>query len=204
MKKRSYLLLLVSLLISLLGFGQDGNDEVCLYGIRDTIWIKYKPKKIITILNDSILINGQEYCIKKELIKSIDISKIMSSEVIEKIETVILDIKINADHKKLVPKFYINVDSVPEFVGGKEKMMNFIFKNFKDLYPQDVRGKVYIQFVVSENGVLSDIKIARGFDPTFDKELLRVFSIMPDWNPGILNGKLVPVRLVLPIDLSLH
>ena len=184
-------------------FGQIRNDLTCLSTIIDTIKIRYQADKFIVKLNDQIITNGQEFCFATLMLKSIDIYKYMSLECPEKVETITIDLKIGPENCILEPKYYLSVDVMPEFYGGMSKLLNFIGENFQ--YPQDIDAccKIYIQFTVSETGKLRDIKIVRSLQELFDKELIRVFSIMPDWKPGELNGVRVPVRMTLPIDFTL-
>ena len=159
-------------MICSVGFGQMNNDSICLSVITDTIKCKNQSDKFIVKLNDRLIENGQEYCFSAKMIKSLDIFKNMSMESPDKVESVIIDLKINQDLDKLTPKFYLCVDSMPEFYGGMTKMLNFIGDNFK--YPSDIDAccKVYIQFTVTESGKLIDIKIVRGLQELFDKELI--------------------------------
>jgi len=99
------------------------------------------------------------------------------------------------------------VEQQPEFEGGYEAMMRFIQKNMR--YPASARrmgvdGTVYVQFVVSKNGQISEVKTIRGISADCDKEAERVVNMMPAWKPGKQNGKPVFVRFVLPIKFKLN
>lgn len=83
-------------------------------------------------------------------------------------------------------------DVEPEFPGGDDALMQFIHTNF--IYPDSSiangeSGTVYVQFVVNQDGSVSDIKILKSVSPLLDAEAIRVISIMPRWTPGQLNGK---------------
>ena len=99
------------------------------------------------------------------------------------------------------------VEQQPEFQGGYAAMMNFIKKNMR--YPASARrmgvdGTVYVSFVVSKDGSISEVKTIRGISADCDKEAMRVVSMMPPWKPGKQNGKPVFVRFVLPIKFQLN
>jgi periplasmic protein TonB len=99
------------------------------------------------------------------------------------------------------------VEQQPEFEGGYEAMMRFIQKNMR--YPASARrmgvdGTVYVQFVVSKDGSISEVKTIRGISADCDKEAERVVNMMPKWKPGKQNGKSVFVRFVLPIKFKLN
>ena len=104
-------------------------------------------------------------------------------------------------------KIFTVVEQQPEFQGGYEAMMNFIQKNMR--YPASARrmgvdGTVYVSFVVSKDGTISEVKTIRGISADCDKEAMRVVSMMPPWRPGKQNGKPVFVRFVLPIKFKLN
>lgn len=104
-------------------------------------------------------------------------------------------------------KIFTVVEQQPEFEGGYEAMMNFIRKNMR--YPASARrmgvdGTVYVSFVVSKDGSISEVKTIRGISADCDKEAMRVVQMMPPWKPGKQNGKPVFVRFVLPIKFKLN
>ena len=104
-------------------------------------------------------------------------------------------------------KIFTVVEQQPEFQGGYEAMMNFLKKNIR--YPASARrmgvdGTVYVSFVVSKDGSISEVKVIRGLSADLDKEAVRVVSMMPPWRPGKQNGKPVFVRFVLPIKFKLN
>ena len=95
---------------------------------------------------------------------------------------------------------------MPEFPGGYSKMAQFIMENL--IYPidakeMDIQGKVYVQFVVNEDGRVSDCKLLRGLYPSIDREALRVAGKMPNWTPGENQGKKVKVKMVIPVKFLL-
>lgn len=75
-------------------------------------------------------------------------------------------------------------------------------------YPEAAReagaeGRVYIQFVVSESGKITDVEVIRGIDKRLDNEAVRVVSAMPAWKPGKVKGKAVKTYYKLPITFQL-
>ncbi|MEZ4808660.1 MAG: TonB family protein [Flavobacteriales bacterium] len=100
-----------------------------------------------------------------------------------------------------------SVQEQPEFPGGLEAMYGYLRKNVK--YPQmeqdaGIQGKVYIEFVVSNDGSITDVVLKRGVSGGLDKEGLRVVKAMPKWSPGKMNGKPVKVRYILPVSFVLR
>ncbi len=64
------------------------------------------------------------------------------------------------------------------------------------------KGKSQIQFIVNEDGSISDVFAIKSANPELDKEVVRVVSEMPKWEPGTLNGKPVKAFYTLPINYT--
>jgi protein TonB len=102
--------------------------------------------------------------------------------------------------------FFI-VEEMPEFPGGELALRKFIGNSIK--YPviaqeNGIQGKVYVTFVVNRDGAVSGARIARGVDPSLDKEALRVVNGLPKWKPGKQRGKPVRVSYTVPINFVLQ
>lgn len=102
--------------------------------------------------------------------------------------------------------FFI-VEDMPEFPGGEMALRTFIANAIK--YPviaqeNGIQGKVYVTFVVGKDGSVSNASIARGVDPSIDKEALRVVNTLPKWKPGKQRGKPVNVSYTVPINFVLQ
>lgn len=98
------------------------------------------------------------------------------------------------------------VDEMPVFVGGEEKLFQYLANNIK--YPKrDMQigneGKVFVEFVVGKDGEITDVKILRGVSETIDAEAIRVIKSMPNWLPGKQKGRAVKVRYKMPISFKL-
>ena len=98
------------------------------------------------------------------------------------------------------------VENKPEYPGGDAEMYKHLGTSIN--YPQTARdagieGRVFVQFIVKDNGELADVKVVKGVDPALDAEALRVISEMPAWNPGQQRGINVNVRMVLPVFFKL-
>lgn len=94
---------------------------------------------------------------------------------------------------------YTYVDQWPQYPGGDAALNKHIMNNLK--YPagnEDVQGSFTLQFIVQADGRLTNI-IIPGTPPgkytKLDKEVIRVVSIMPRWEPGFCHGVKVPVRM---------
>ena len=132
-----------------------------------------------------------------------EMEKQMPKENVEYIEVVEFE-----EEKKQIPveEIFTIVEQMPMFPGGEEKLMEFLSNNLK--YPEqakenEIQGKVYIQFVVNENGSLEDHKVLRGLSKECDEEAKRVMKLMPNWTPGQQRGKAVKTKMVIPISFVL-
>jgi periplasmic protein TonB len=102
--------------------------------------------------------------------------------------------------------FFI-VEDMPEFPGGELALRKHIAESIK--YPviaqeNGIQGKVYVTFVVDKDGSINNATIARGVDPSLDKEALRVVNALPKWKPGKQRGKPVRVSYTVPINFVLQ
>ncbi|MEO8761773.1 MAG: energy transducer TonB, partial [Bacteroidia bacterium] len=57
----------------------------------------------------------------------------------------------------------------------------------------DISGKVYVNFIIDENGNVLKSTILNGIGYGCNEEALRVIKLMPKWTPGMNNGKRVKV-----------
>ena len=117
---------------------------------------------------------------------------------------------IDAMHSKQGPDkdgVYVEVDQAPKPEGGLKVLYGHIINNMK--YPKQARkvgveGKVYVQFVITPEGKLTDAKVIKGIGAGCDAEALRVVQEANlAWVPGVHEGKKVSVRLTLPISFAL-
>jgi len=97
--------------------------------------------------------------------------------------------------------FFVVVEEMPELIGGLESIQRSI------RYPEMARragieGRVYVQFIVDENGNVVDPQIIRGIGGGADEEALRVVS-EAEFKPGMQRGQPVRVQYSLPIFFRL-
>ncbi len=102
---------------------------------------------------------------------------------------------------------YTEVSKQAEFVGGFGALAQYLGSTMR--YPTKARrmgiqGTVFVSFVVEKDGSLSNVKIIKGVGEECDKEALRVVKGSKKWNPGLMRGKKVKSRFVLPIKFKLQ
>ena len=99
------------------------------------------------------------------------------------------------------------VEEMPEFPGGMAKLADYLAKNIK--YPQlaresGIQGRVFINFVVENDGSVTNVKVMRSLGGGCDEEAVRVVKSMPKWKPGKQRGKPVRVSYNLPVNFKLQ
>jgi outer membrane biosynthesis protein TonB len=93
---------------------------------------------------------------------------------------------------------YAKAELPPEFVGGKEALFNHIKETIQ--YPDDVEaGNIYVAFIIGSDGAVRDARVFKGVKESMDKEALRIINNMPNWDPGLIDGKPVASVYGLPI-----
>ncbi|HNW90581.1 MAG TPA: TonB family protein [Bacteroidales bacterium] len=102
---------------------------------------------------------------------------------------------------------YTVVEVMPSYPGGEEARMKFLAHNIN--YPQmakesGIQGTVYVTFVITEAGKVSDVKVLRGIGGGCDEEAIRVTKLMPTWIPGTQSGKPVRVQFNMPVRFLLN
>ncbi|MGB5989246.1 MAG: M56 family metallopeptidase [Marinifilaceae bacterium] len=101
----------------------------------------------------------------------------------------------------------VRAEQMPTFPGGVKAMYKFLGKN--TTYPAEaqknnIKGRVFVGFVVDKDGSISNAKVLRPVNPYLDKEALRVVTSMPKWKPGVQSGNTVRVKYTVPINFSLR
>ncbi len=99
------------------------------------------------------------------------------------------------------PQIYIWPERMPEFPGGQGALTEFLTTNTHTPTGEAVvQGKVIVQFIISEEGNLEDVKVVKGISPAFDNEALRVIALLPKFKPGMQSGKPVKVYYNLAVN----
>lgn len=116
-------------------------------------------------------------------------------------------LKTGTIYDKGEERTYTEIEKNPEFKGGLSGLAMFLTQNIK--YPaqasrNNISGKVYLTFVVCEDGSLCDYEILKGIGWGCDEEALRVVKEMSGkWNPGLQYGKKVRVKYNMPVSFVL-
>lgn len=112
------------------------------------------------------------------------------------------------------------VDVRPQIIGVDESLskeeksrvfmisiMKHLRNNFNYLEQSKedyMHNRSVVQFIFGEDGKVRDIQVIRGKNEEFNKEAVRVVSLIPDVTPAQQNGKTVAVSFMLPIYFHLQ
>jgi len=95
--------------------------------------------------------------------------------------------------EKEVDKVYLLNDDRELYVyfpGGKDGitseslLIKYVSENLiypDSAYKAKIEGKVFVSFTIDCKGKISNIKITKGSNPYFNKEVIRLISSMPNW-----------------------
>lgn len=94
------------------------------------------------------------------------------------------------------------VEQLPEYPGGMVEFMKWLTATLK--YPDSAlknrqQGKVMISFIVEKDGTITGLKVIKSAGKLFDDEALRVAGMMPQWKPGMEDGKPCRSMVAIPI-----
>jgi TonB family protein len=104
-------------------------------------------------------------------------------------------------------EIFTEVEQQAEFPGGQGALGKYVSSNIK--YPiyaerDRIEGKVFLSFIVTKSGAVSEISILKGLTDDLNSEAIRVVRSMPNWKPAIQSGRAVNSRFILPIMFSLN
>jgi TonB family protein len=140
-----------------------------------------------------------------------DTTQLAGSGVVKKVVKVVKRVKKPTD-EMLPPvvedaafepeeKFYLEVDVMPEPVGGMDKLQNKVH------YPsaakeRGIQGTVKVQAFIDKNGEVKEANVVEGIGFGCD-ESARIAVYYTRFKPGFLKGKPVKVQMVIPIEFKL-
>lgn len=90
-----------------------------------------------------------------------------------------------------------------EFPGGIDQFHSFFMKEFKK--PENVsywKLNLNLAFAVEKNGSISFLECSPAVEEPLQKEIIRVLSLCPKWQPGESNGKKIRMQYSVPILLK--
>lgn len=157
---------------------------------------------IINIVDDNVNIEEELEIIDSETSQDEEIEVVEMPEI--ELEEEISEASIFIVVEEM-PIFRPEICKTPK--EGNEELMKYIANFIR--YPvaaaeSGVEGKVFVSFVVSPQGKVSNVVVIRGVHPELDKEAIRVVENLPMFSPGKQRGKPVRVQFSVPINFVLH
>lgn len=112
----------------------------------------------------------------------------------------ILEVVID-DATGLEDVFFL-VDKKPEFPGGRHGLLAFYRQSSTYEIVEEEAGtsSVYYRIIIEPDGSVSNFKILERQVEALNEETRRIVSMMPDWEPGIKDGK--PVRVLINLSIN--
>ncbi|MBF4514988.1 hypothetical protein IRZ71_01450 [Flavobacterium sp. ANB] len=65
-----------------------------------------------------------------------------------------------------------------------------------------LKGKIYVNFIIREDGSLTDFRVLRDLGYGTGQELIRVLKLSKKWIPGEIHGEIVAADYTLPFTIS--
>lgn len=98
---------------------------------------------------------------------------------------------------------YIPYFEPPSFPGGKSALNKYLasVKYPIEAMQKGIHGRVFITFIIDEDGNPADVKIVKGVHRILDNAALNHLKKMPKWNPAKKKGKSTQTDYItLPIN----
>jgi TonB family protein len=98
-------------------------------------------------------------------------------------------------------------DVAPEYPGGFAAYTKFLQDNVN--YPKKAikagtEGTVNLKLSIDSTGKLVRIEVLKGLqDSSCVNEAVKAVKLMPKWKPGMINGKPVNSKVLVPVKFSL-
>lgn len=129
------------------------------------------------------------------------IKKTFSGGVLTKIVDLIKEDSVLSGNKAKKEPF-VGVEVESEFNGGIRGWVRYLENNLK--YPKraadvNIEGTVKVQFVVDEDGKVSEAEIVKSVEYSIDEEAIRLIEKSPKWSPSLKDGKRVKSYKIQPI-----
>lgn len=120
----------------------------------------------------------------------------------------LLDYKFPDETKEIDDIPFINVQKMPRYHNGDQSAFQ---KHLQKLvvYPEEaqnanIKGRVYLEFVVDENGHIIMEKVIKSPHPSLSEAVLEALKKTDPWQPGEQRDKKVKVRFIIPINFTLN
>jgi protein TonB len=141
----------------------------------------------------------QFYSFKNELEYSYDFTNRKVVSINEATTSKTAWVVINTDTLQTI------VEHPALFIGGTASYGEILAKNMRSpaaASRRGVAGKIFISFIVDEEGRTSNYKITKSLEKDCDEEALRVYRMLTEWIPAVKDGK--PVKSVQMVSFNFN
>jgi protein TonB len=108
----------------------------------------------------------------------------------------------NEEEEEEEQEVFVVVENQPELIGGMKALNEEV--NYPDFARKaGIEGRVFVQFVVDEEGNVQNPTVTRGVHKLLNEEALRAIKQMK-FEPGKQRGKAVKVQMSLPVTFRLQ
>lgn len=171
-------------------------DEIPITKAED---IKPPPPPPIPAVAEIINIHTND---TKDIVENPDIFKDVGIEIIPEL------LKTRQEEEVDEVIDFMLIEEKPSFMGGNHNdFAKWVFQNVR--YPElaienRIQGRVFLQFIIDEEGFVTNVEIVRGADPLLNKEAVRIVSSSPQWSPGKQRNIPTKVKFTFPVTFKLQ
>ncbi|WP_207493256.1 energy transducer TonB [Aridibaculum aurantiacum] len=84
------------------------------------------------------------------------------------------------------------LERAAQFPGGPQAWVNYLSNNLR--YPRKaskdkIEGTVKVQFLVTKEGLVTNVKVVQSVHPSLDEEAVRLIEGSPRWEPAVQNKR---------------
>ncbi len=110
------------------------------------------------------------------------------------------------DEAPIYPGCEDQVDHEERLQCFNRRILQFI--SMETIYPEKARkenlmGKVWVSFVIGENGEIKDVVVLKGEHESLNNEAIRIIKKLPKCTPAQKDGVPVSVKYTVPINFRL-
>lgn len=92
------------------------------------------------------------------------------------------------------------VETKPSYPNGIDNFYQLFINEFKrPEETENLKNRIIVSFVIEKDGSLSSFDFSGNTDPEIKTEITRVLKILPNWVPGIQNGKKTRTKYSMPV-----
>lgn len=102
----------------------------------------------------------------------------------------------------------VTPDVMPQYEGGKDALLAYLRDSVR--YPKEaikrkIQGSVIVEFVIDENGNVTEVKSLKGLEGGCTEEAIRIIKATSGkWSPALKDDKPVAAHFTVPVAFRLQ